>query len=157
MITTQEAKDKLKEAIAYKPLQYGLIILVFVVIIYFVGKKAGKGVSVSYPATKTVDALSSDWVKKTAPNILDALFQAFDGYSADVDEKTLAVYKIINITDNQLTYIFNAYNQRYLAGKKESLYSVIDGEYFGPIGPAAQAKRDILKRMRELGMDKLTQ
>lgn len=147
-------KDTLKSALASRPLQYALLIGVVLLVAYFIGKKSGKGVSVSYPGSKAADPVSDTFVGKQAPNILDALFQAFDGFSTNVDEKTLAVQQILLLTDNQLVYIFNAYNQRYLAGKGETLYTVIDGEYFGPIGLAAQRKREILKRMRELGMDK---
>ena len=147
-------KESAKNALAYRPLQYALLIGGVLLAIYFIGKSAGKGASVSYPGSKTADPVTDDFVSKQAPNILDALFQAFDGISLDVDEKTLAIEKILFLTDNQLAYIYNRYNQRYLAGTKDTLYSVINGEYFGPVGLAAQRKREILKRMRELGMDK---
>lgn len=147
-------KENAKSALAYKPLQYALLVAIVLAVVYFVGKKAGKGATVSYPGSKTKDPITDDFATKQAPNIRDALFQAFDGYSLDVDVKTLAVQRIISLTDNQLVYIFNSYNQRYLSGKGETLYTIINGEYFGPIGQAAQVKRDILKRMRELGMDK---
>ena len=147
-------KENAKTALAYKPLQYALLIAIVLAAVYFFGKNAGKGATVSYPGSKTKDPVTDDFTTKQAPNILDALFQAFDGYSLDVDAKTLAVQRIISLTDNQLVYVFNRYNQRYLAGKGETLYTIIDGEYFGPIGIAAQVKSDILKRMRELGMDK---
>lgn len=147
-------KESVKSALAYRPLQYALLIGGVLLAIYFIGKNAGKGASVSYPGSKQADPVTDDFVSKQAPNILDALFQAFDGISLDVDEKTLAIEKILFLTDNQLAYIYNRYNQRYLAGTKDTLYSVINGEYFGPVGLAAQRKREILKRMRELGMDK---
>lgn len=151
-------KENAKSALAYKPLQYAVLVAIVLAVAYFFGKSAGKGATVSYPGSKTKDPVTDDFTTKQAPNILESLFQAFTsgpfGWSTDVDEKTLAVQKIINLTDNQLVYIFNRYNQRYLAGKGETLYTIIDGEYFGPILTAAQVKRDILKRMRELGMDK---
>ncbi|MVM34984.1 hypothetical protein GO755_33460 [Spirosoma sp. HMF4905] len=154
MLPKIRVPDSVKNALAYRPLQYALLIAGVLLVVYFIGRNSGKGVTVSYPASPTKDPVTDDFVSKQAPNILDALFQAFDGWSLDVDEKTLAVEKILFLTDNQLVYIFNQYNQRYLAGKGQTLYTVIDGEYFGPIGLAAQRKREILKRMRELGMDK---
>lgn len=147
-------KESLTKAVAYRPLQIVLLIAGVLLAVYFIGKKAGKGATVSYPGSKTADPVTDDFATKQAPNILDALFQAFDGYSLDVDEKTLAIEKILFLTDNQLVYIFNRYNQRYLAGTNDTLYSVINSEYFGPIGLAAQRKREILQRMRGLGMDK---
>jgi hypothetical protein len=145
--------QSVKSALASRPLQYALLIGLVLVAVYLVGRKSGKGASVSYPKSKATDPVSEEFTTKQAPNILNALFEAFDGWSGDVDEKTLAVQNLMNLTDNQLVYIYKLYNQRYLAGKNETLYSIIDGEYFGPFGVAAQRKREILKRMRELGMD----
>ncbi|GEM_PF-3353823 len=146
-------KEQLRGAFASKPLQYALLIGGVLLVIYYIGRSAGKGVAVSYPGSKTADPVTADFVNKVAPNILNALFEAFDGWSADVDTKTLAIAPLISMTDNQLVYIFNRYNQRYLAGKNETLYSVINGEYFGPLGLAAKYKADLLRRMRELKMD----
>ncbi|GAB3568868.1 hypothetical protein GCM10027578_22240 [Spirosoma luteolum] len=148
-----QLKAQLRSALTSRPLQYALLIGGVLLVIYYVGRKAGKGVSVSYPGSKESDAVTTDFVNKQAPNILNNLFEAFDGLSMDVDTKTLAIAPLISMTDNQLVYIFNRYNQRYLAGKGETLYTVINGEYFGPIGLAAKYKAQLLKRMRELGMD----
>ncbi|GAB3761366.1 hypothetical protein [Spirosoma pomorum] len=154
MSINPKLKEQVQSALAYKPLQYGLLVAIVLLTVYFIGRSSGKGASVSYPKSKTVDPVTDEFTTRQAPNLLNALFEAFDGISMDVDVKTLAVQSIIGLTDNQLVYIYNQYNQRYLAGKDETLYSIIDGEYFGPIGIAAQRKREILKRMRELGMDK---
>jgi hypothetical protein len=149
----KESAQSVKSALASRPIQYAILVGLVFLAVYYIGRKSGKGASVSYPNSKATDAVSDEFVTKQAPNILNALFEAFDGLSMDVDEKTLAIQNLMNLTNNQLVYIYKLYNQRYLAGKNETLYTVIDGEYFGPIGLAAQRKREILKRMRELGMD----
>lgn len=146
-------KEQLRGALASKPLQYALLIGGVLLVIYYIGRSAGKGATVSYPGSKESDAVTNDFVNKVAPNILNALYEAFEGWSLDVDTKTLAIAPLLSMTDNQLVYIFNRYNQRYLAGKGETLYSVINGEYFGPVGLANQYRNDLLRRMRELGMD----
>lgn len=123
-------------------------------IVYYMGRKSAKGYTVAYPATKEQDGISPDYANKVVPGIINEMFEAFDGLSADVDAKTLAIKPLLGVTDNQLVYIFNRYNQRYLAGKNETLYTVIDGEYFGPIGEAAKTKTKVLKRMRDLKLDR---
>lgn len=148
-----QLKAQLRGALASRPLQYALLIGGVLLVIYYIGRNAGKGATVSYPGSKEADAVTNDFVNKVAPNILNALYEAFDGWSADVDTKTLAIAPLLSMTNNQLVYIYNRYNQRYLAGKGETLYSVINSEYFGPFGLANQYRNDILRRMRELGMD----
>ncbi len=154
MSINPKLKASVQSALASRPLQYALLIGIVLLAVYFVGRNSGKGATVSYPKSKATDPVTDEFTTKQAPNILNAMYEAFDGWSVDVDLKTLAIQSILVLTDNQLVYIYNQYNQRYLAGKGETLYSIINGEYFGPIGVAADKKREILKRMRELGMDK---
>jgi hypothetical protein len=156
MSISPKVKESVQSTLASRPFQYAILIGLILLAVYLVGRKSGKGASVSYPKSKDTDPVSDEFVTKQAPNIINTLFEAFDGWNLDLDNKTLAIERIISLTDNQLVYIYKAYNQRYLSGKKETLYTVINEDYFWPIGVAAQRKREILKRMRELGMDSPT-
>lgn len=147
-------KETAKLALASRPFQIVVSLIIVVAVIYFIGRSAGKkaaaGKQVPYPSDGTDDGLSRAWVQQYAPAIVEACHKAFDGYSINFEAKANTVQSLINLTENQLTYVYNAYNKLYQPAKKDTLYTVIEGEVI--LGFDSEPRRALLVRMRGLGL-----
>lgn len=147
-------KETAKLALASRPFQIVVSLIIVVAIIYFIGRSAGKkaasGTQVPYPGSPEDDGLSKVWIQQQAPAIVEGCHKAFDGYSINFEQKAGQVKSLINLTDNQLTYIYNAYNKLYQPAKKETLYTVIESETI--LGFDGEPRKALLVRMRALGL-----
>jgi hypothetical protein len=138
-------KDKLQEAIAYKPLQYGLIVLAVGGLVYWIawqaGKRRGLKSDVKYPSGP--DTVTDAWKANQGRAVVSALFEAIDGLSTDDMGKAAAMQPLLALTDAQVKWVMTEYQARY----SRSLIADIEGEY---LGFNSSLKSKVLYRLKNL-------
>ncbi|MBO0951202.1 hypothetical protein [Fibrella forsythiae] len=148
-------KDKFREALASKPLQYMILAFVVVGLLLWAGIYIGKakvtGKQASYPKG---DTIPDQWVKLQAPIILKNLGDTLLGVSILTANKAQALKPLLTISDVQLTYIYNEYNNLYHPGTiTETLYKDIEDDYFGTdFFEEGQVRTKTLQRMLGLNL-----
>ena len=148
-------KDNVATALAYKPLQYLLVIFGLGLAVYLLGSAAGKrsatGKQAKYPPGESVP---TSWVQYEAPGIIKSLGTYLLGISVRTAYKAAALKPLLTLSDSQLVYIYNAYNTLNHPGSPDqSLYRDIQDDYFGSdFFEEGQIRTKTLERMLGLNL-----
>ncbi|MDJ1494539.1 hypothetical protein QNI19_16460 [Cytophagaceae bacterium DM2B3-1] len=135
-----------------KPFQIFLIVIIVVVVIWYVGRKMGLEEAAKekplpnsgsgIPQVKNPDGTTSSWSPKA---LADEIYSKLNGITTSGISKMNTLNKIMVLTDDQCTALYNYFNKQY--GKGETLTQWIEGEWF------MSAKDKIVTRLKSLGLD----
>lgn len=110
-------------AVKSKPIQYILFGLAIVLVLYFVGKMAGRNSFADYKPKDLPE--EPNW----SPDIfVEEAWSVLDGFMDLAASKEEFFLKMLGLSDRQVTQIYNLYNSRY--GKQDgfTLTKKIDDE-----------------------------
>lgn len=142
------------EAFKSKPVQYLIIGLLLIAVVYFVGRKSAlqtvKMDQVDLPSNK-------DEINTVTREQLEEIMSDCKTYFDDVSlvpgstyYKVQLIKRILTLTDYELRLLNNLYNNRY-ATTGDNLYTEIENDWWGTEG----SWRDkILARLRAIGAGK---
>lgn len=128
--------ERLKNTRAYiasnGPVQWLLAIGGVLLVVYFVGRNAGKRTVESYASRDLPNSgsgIPQGW-KPTASQIVDKLHELLTSWWNDSISLKESNFKILfAYTDDQLTYCYNLWNSRYGAKDKKTMTQTIDDEW----------------------------
>jgi len=113
----------------YKNILIALVVTVIIVlIIYFVGKRAGKQYTPSEVELPPDVPTGGNYTFNPGP-YTDALHEDINEMWGLRDKK--AYTNLLNLGNSQLIAIYNDWNKRYYSEDNETLTQAISGEYFG--------------------------
>ncbi len=108
------------------------IVLVAVVVlgfVYIIGRSAGRsqniGPTVDYPTRG--NGLPSGWDKE-AETLLQDLYNVISGWLVLSGTKDDVFQRYLDLSDDQLTYLYNLWSSRYFYKDQETLTEAIDNE-----------------------------
>jgi hypothetical protein len=135
----------------YKNIVIALIVTVIIVlIIYFVGKRAGKKYIPSSVDLPSDTPTGGNYTFNPGP-YTDALYQ--DIYEKVGLRNKQAYTDFLNLGNSQIVAVYNDWNKRYYSEDNETLTQAIDGEYFGiSIYDWTSIKSQILSRLAALNL-----
>lgn len=117
---------------------YALFVgLAFVGIIYFMYKYFAKKASTSVPPVPNIPDNGVNipiGYLVTATNIAQQVFDVTDGLFKWAARKESVFVTLINLTDDQLVYVYTVYNNRFFATYNESMTKSIKSEYNVTLG-----------------------
>ena len=135
-----------------KPFQIFLIVIIVVVVIWYVGRKMGleeaskdkplPNSGSGIPQVKNPDGSTGSWSPK---GLADEIYSRLKGITTTGITKMLTLNKIMALTDDQCTALYNYFNKTY--GQGETLTQWIKGEWF------MSAKDKIVERLKSLGLN----
>lgn len=133
-----------------KYLYIGGGVLLLILIIYFIGRRAGKrnaeGPKVNYP--KGGEDIPASWSPEP---LVKELHNAMDGLFTLSTTKDAAWKKLRDLpTDEMVIATYDVYNQRYFKDGKGTLVQWIDDEYY--YDPTTGIKASTLARLRNLNL-----
>ena len=143
---TNALKTRLSEAIAYKPLQYAVLIFAALGVVYFwasaAGRRAGIKAAVKYPAGP--DTVSDTWKSAFGTPLVSRVFDAMDGISLNFNEKDAAMMGLLALSKSQLQWVADEYARRY----RIDLVTAIENETIWY--KAADSRDEVLYRLKNL-------
>ncbi|WP_028525608.1 hypothetical protein [Runella limosa] len=157
MLSNSKTNQWYVQAFKSRPFQYIVLALVFLVIVYFFGRKSAlqtaKMDKVPLPSDK-------DLIVTITREELERLITECKKYFDDISwlpgstyYKVELVKRLITLTNDELKLLNNQYNDRYVPLKNDNLYTEIENDWWGTEG----AWRDkILARLRTIGAGKTT-
>lgn len=148
-----KVKETFKEALANKPLQYVIIVGGLLLLVYLIGKAAGKrSVSGTQVPYQKGDDVSETWVNTVAPVIVRELYDSL-GFLNSMEGKVLAMQRLEGLADGQLKYCYNLYNRSFYADDKNTMTTDLRDIFvlFG-YGSADEIRDRLVLRLEGLGM-----
>ncbi|MBB3840759.1 hypothetical protein FHS57_004779 [Runella defluvii] len=157
MLSNSKNNEWYVQAFKSRPFQYLVLALVFLVIVYFFGRKSAlqtaKLDQVNLPSNR-------DEINTITREQLEELISDCKTYFDDISllpgstyYKVKLIQKLLTLTDYELRLLNNIYNNRYVPLKNDNLYTEIENDWWGTEG----AWRDkILARLRTIGAGKTT-
>lgn len=123
-----------------------VVILLFIVGVFFVGKKIGKDKPAPKPKRlpNSGSGIPSGWSQEAVAKRAD---EAFSDWFVGNESKTAVLGELLGLSDDQLTAVYNRYNEAY--GDGDTLYEVIDDEW---TLWASTPKTELLARMRSMNL-----
>ena len=145
------------EAFKSRPFQYSVLALVFLVIVYFFGRKSAlqtaKLDQVDLPSNK-------DEINTITREQLEEFISDCKTYFDDISllpgstyYKVELIKKLLTLTDYELRLLNNIYNNRYVPLKNDNLHPEIEKDWWGTAG---KGRDKILARLRTIGAGKTT-
>lgn len=120
-----------------KPLIFRVLgVLLLVVLALWLYKRLYKFSKVPYPDKG--EGLPAQWETK-GNELVDELFDVIDGVTDSAVSKERAFAKLLTLTNDQLVYVYNTYNQKYGKQSNETLTEAIEGEWIWNSTPTKQA------------------
>nr|WP_293838572.1 hypothetical protein [uncultured Arsenicibacter sp.] len=146
-------KDNFKEALANKPLQYVIVIGGLLLLVYLVGKAAGKrSVSGTQVPYQKGDDVTESWVNTVAPVIVREMYDSLVFFNS-MEGKVLAMQRLEGLSDGQLKYCYNLYNRSFHPEGKQTLTTDLrDIFVLLGYGTADEIRDRIVLRLEGLGM-----
>lgn len=140
-----ELKAKLKEAVAYRPLQYTVLVLAVLGLLFWIGRRFGLRVgtksSVKYPTGP--DTATDAWTKSTGASITTKVYDALSGWSLSFNDKDAAMLSLLALSNAQLSWVAGEYAKRY----NVTLLKAIESETIW--GPTV-ARDEVVYRLKNL-------
>lgn len=131
------------QAFRQKPVQYLVFGLVFVALIYVIGRMAGRNSLASYkPAELPEEPNWSPYI------IVEEAWDALDGWTDTSDTKEQIFVGLLALSDRQLVEVYNLYNSKYGQADGYTLTKKIADE--GYVSWFSNSREKIVKRLRTL-------
>lgn len=133
---------------------YGAVTLGVIAAVYFLGKAYQRQVTAANrkdpePLPNSGQGIPQGWTEQAAV-LAVALYNAMDGlnfYAASEEWQRLGSP---DLTDDQVTAVYNEFNNRYSAKTGATLTEWIRSQY--AIGRAADLKQQVIRRLEDIGL-----
>jgi hypothetical protein len=116
----------------YGYLATGVAVIIFLVIVYFIGKNIGKNT----PPPEIKDP-GTDFKSSFNPTALtDSLYNDIKGYSNPLNRNMDAWNAFLALSDTDFIKVLNDWDKRYFSKWQQTLYSAFKDEKFNPFTSA---------------------
>ena len=138
-----------KKIAANRPLQYFLVVVLIVAVIWYIGYRAARNkfkdsTSVPYPDGGT--GLPAQG-QRILDNLVDETYDVLDGIWQGTGIKEPVFNQYRALTNDQLTYVYNKYNASFQRTTGETLTQAIEAEWL-----KSDSMKYVLTRLKTLGL-----
>lgn len=132
-----------------KTVQIVLIAIVVLAFVYYLGRKLGEKYIPPVPYPDGGNSLPVDW-QRQGDALTDQCRVILYGLGKRSDERDELFVSLFALSNDQLTYVYNAWNARYYKEKGDSLTQAIDDIIV--YGWLTGNKKKIVNRLKSLGL-----
>ena len=133
------------QAFRQKPVQYIVLGLVFVALIYVIGRMAGRNSFADYKPTDLPE--EPNW---SPYMIVEEAWDVLNGWFSNADSKEKIFVALLALSDRQLNEVYNLYNGKYGKADGYTLTKKIANESY--VSWFSNSRSEIVKRLRTMGL-----